>query len=155
MIGNYRKAIPRYANLGWAGIRGREPGIPHVGMPGSGKADAFVYQTGQFINERPLVSGAGLLAANHFLTNPIGGFVDALTFGATDFRQDNQPEQLQQQIVIQPNQPGLSQQVSYSVPALNADQIKRQQDYLNRKVATDMLTLEALRNAQAGIGGMY
>lgn len=152
MFGAVKRAIPRYANLGWAGFRGNEPQVPY-----GGRADMFAQQAGTFVRERPIVSGVGAMAANHLFGNPVGGFVDALTFGATDFRPEDVPVGSQQIILQQPiaasNAPPPN--VSYSVPQLDADQIKRQQDYLKRKVATDVLTLEALRNAQLGMGASY
>jgi hypothetical protein len=152
MIGNPLKSTPRYARLVNAGLRGEVPHIPDVGN--GGMADAFFYNQARGIREKPLVYAAGALgtyALNQAVGNPIGGFVDAATFGITNFK-PNESEL----IAMQPRQVAISQfpniismqpqqMTTATIPALNEESAKRQKEYLERKIATDLLTIQALQ----------
>lgn len=153
-IGNPLKSVPRYAKLINNGLRGEPAFIPHVGS--GGMADAFLYNQAMGIREKPMIYAAGALggvALNQGIGNPIGGFVDAATFGMTNFRPNesdliaSQPRQII--ISQQPHAATMPQPMaSASVPALDEEQMKRQREYLERKIATDLLTVQALQQPQ-------
>jgi hypothetical protein len=154
MIGNPLKSVPRYAKLMGNGLRGEPAFIPDVGS--GGMADAFLYNQALGVREKPLVYAAGALggyALNQAVGNPIGGFIDAATFGMTNFRPNevdliaSQPRQIviNQQPVSLQSQP-MQPQTMASVPALTEEDMKRQREYLQRKIATDLLTVQALQS---------
>ena len=152
-IGNPLKAVPRYAKLINSGLRAEAPFIPDVGN--GGMADAFLYNQALGVREKPMVYAAGALggyALNQAVGNPVGGVIDATTFGVTNFRPNesdliaSQPRQII--ISQQPTAQMSSQPMNASVPALDEEQMKRQREYLERKIATDLLTVQALQQPQ-------
>jgi hypothetical protein len=168
MIGNPLKSVPRYAKLLNNGLRGEVPFIPDVGS--GGMADAFLYNQALGVREKPLMYAAGTLggyALNQAVGNPVGGFIDAATFGMTNLKPDEidliaaQPRQvvINQQPVSLQSQPSMQPQTMArnappgsipvdtfaSVPALGPEEMKKQREYLQRKIATDLLTVQALQ----------
>lgn len=113
-------------------------------------------QRPQVLKDNPLLlpaAGVGGIAVNHILDNPVGGTVDALTFGVTNFKPDERSTYLPPTVI--PGQmatPAVMVSPDSATPAfaLNAEERKRQADYLKRKIATDMITLQSLEIQQAG-----
>lgn len=165
MIGNPIRSTPRYAKLFNSGIRGQAPHIPDVGS--GGKADAVFYGAGKFARANPLLAAASIplgISLNNMALNPIGGVIDAATFGLTNLRPNEWEQQTSSiddiraaQAMMEMQRPHSSQVmmahevpiapqpgVNPAVPPLNEEQVRRQKDYLQRKIATDMLTVAAL-----------
>jgi hypothetical protein len=162
-IGNPIKAIPRYAKVVNAGLRKKPFNTfdPTLTAQPFGKADTALYQGANWVTDHRLETAAGALGAvavNQMLGNPIGELVDFATFGMTDFKPDRdngaEPRQsiiLQQPGMQRPSQVGVPTQPAV-VPALNEEDRKRQKQYLERKIATDLLTVQALAQ-QPGMEG--
>lgn len=154
-IPNPRNFIPRYANIIGAGLKNIPNPVP------TGRANNALYNAAQIAtNHRLETLGGGLaaIAANQMLGNPVFGAVDFLSFGMTDLKPDRpQSSPPTQSILIQqpgmqrPSQVGVPTQPT-SIPGLNEEDRKRQRQYLERKVATDILTIQALQS-QPGMGG--
>jgi hypothetical protein len=70
------------------------------------------------------------------LGNPVGGVIDAVTGNVLDLRRDN--ETAMDRYV--PNN---------AIKPLSAEDVQKQRDYLNRKIAVDTLTLNELRRMGA------
>lgn len=157
-IGNPLNSIPRYAKLFTSGIQGKPAPIPHINTQGSGKIDNAVYNTSLYTNQHPyqaLGATIGGVVVNNILGNPLGGFIDTVTFGRTDFDKQNlslEPPSVE--IRMAPKQQtydnrGLSyfpEQIQFAqIPQLNEQERKRQLEYLQRKAATDLITIQALQ----------
>ncbi|MGB6301121.1 MAG: hypothetical protein WBF90_33775 [Rivularia sp. (in: cyanobacteria)] len=126
---------------------------------GGGRVDNALYTASNFTRHNPVPVAAGAfggLALNHMAGDPLGGTVDFLTMGMTNFKPDPKVERINQVTLY--NQPGVAtapqQMMSHSIPEMDEEQRKRQLSYLERKVATDLLTIEALQQ-QPGMGGGY
>lgn len=169
-IGNPLKAIPRYAKILGTGIQNKPFSEYHPGMNAPiGRADSAIYNGANWAGQNKLMAGAGAVggfAANQMLGNPIGGVIDALTFGVTNFRPDMEvgAEPNSQLVIMQ--QPGMQQSPSsnqagvptqpMSLPGLNEEDKKRQLQYLQRKMATDLITMQGLQPQGGGdYGGSY
>lgn len=88
-------------------------------------------------NKMPsLLAGTGGIVANSLLNNPVGGTVDALTFNALNLKDDEWKES--KKPIYPPN----------SLPKLDSEQVDRQLDYMEKRIATDMMTRNALREQQ-------
>lgn len=152
-IGNPIKAIPRYAKIIVdTGFKGNKTPIPHLNTIGSGIADNAIYNTALYANQHPYQAvGASLggMVVNNMIGNPIGAAIDTVTFGLTDFKKDEvNPIHDSQIIIYQPTmqQPTMQQgQQIYNLPPLNEAEKKRQLEYLQRKAATDLITIQALQ----------
>lgn len=111
----------------------------------------------QFVKNNPLIIGAGLLGAvpvNQMLGDPVGGLLDTITFGTTNFREDEIPTQMipsqsmpppvitQQSPVIHPQQ--MSSPTAQQF-LLNEEDKARTLTNLKRKIATDLITIHALK----------
>lgn len=113
-------------------------------------------QRPQLMKDNPLIppaAGVGAVAVNHMLGNPVGGAVDALTLGMTNLRPDEESSYLPPTVI--PGQMAtptmsFSPQGETQNFSLNAEERRRQADFLKRKIATDMLTLQTLEIQQAG-----
>lgn len=162
-IGNPLQAIPRYAKIAGAGFQNKP--LPVQIPQRITNADAFIYDHSKWAGNNKLMASAGAvgaIAANQMLGNPIGGVADALTFGVTNFRPDQEVgAEPQSQVVImqQPgmqssNQAGVPTQPT-SLPGLNEEDRKRQLQYLQRKMATDLITMQGLQPQGGGYGGDY
>lgn len=181
-IGNPIKAIPRYANLALSGIQGKPSPIPYLNTPGSGMADNAIYNTTLYAHNNPVQAigaNVGGWAVNNMLGNPIGAAIDTATFGLTDFKRDDVepiPDSMaimyppsvtsvapgtkdlryingnQRFMVTKQNYPEAFQ--TYSLPPLDAAERKKQMEYLQRKVATDLITIQALQT-QPGMEQQY
>lgn len=125
MIGNPVKAIPRYANFAMSGFKGESPYL-------YGKGDTFAYQMGK----HPLLTGAGILG---------GIALHSTLFPSEDAYVESIPPQ--QTILIQP-QGTPSYPYPVTIPSLDEEERKKQREYLERKVATDLITMQ-------GLGGQY
>lgn len=160
--------LPRFANLAWRGIKNL-PLDTKVGRIGNS-----IYESAKFLRTNPVTEysinnplsaaaiGLGTVAANHALGNPVGGVVDFLTLDTTNFKPEERlgyeetpysatlipfPQHITP-ITNQPSQsPSLSQQ---SLPSLNEEERRKQLQYLQRKMATDLLTIQALQQGQGG-----
>lgn len=128
MIGNPIKAVPRYANFAWQGYNKQSPYL-------YGTADTLAYNTGRWITENPTRAiGGGLV---------VGGL--ALAMQPNEEPIDSMPPR--QQIMMQPQVPTGYPSVPYpvTISTLDEEERKKQADYLERKVATDLLTIQALQ----------
>lgn len=150
-------AVKRYARIIGEGIN--DAPRPIAVADGGGRLDNALYTASNFTrhNTVPVAAGTfGGLALNHMAGNPLGGTVDFLTMGATNFKPDPEIERINQVTLY--NQPGVAtspqQMMSHSIPEMDEEQRKRQLSYLERKVATDLLTIEALQQ-QPGMGDGY
>ena len=144
----YAKLFGKSFGQGRAFSQGKISDI--VQLPG-GRADAVIQAIGATVGRYPYLAGGagavGTLGANYLVGNPIGGAIDALTFGLTNFKPD-QYQQPSAAPLSAPPQGGMN--VGNAPPApqefiLNDEQRYRQRDYLKRKIATDILTLQALQ----------
>lgn len=157
-IGNPIKALPRYAKLLTEGIQGKAATLPFINTAGAGIADNAIYNTALYANQNPLHAGGAVIGgvlANNMLGNPIGSLIDTATFGMTDFDNNNLSNQPMppQTIQIMPATSTQPQQMqTLSLPALDEAERKKQIDYLQRKAATDLITINALRQ-QPGMEG--
>lgn len=160
------KATSRYANIALTGFKGKPFSTydPALNTP-VGRADTAIYNAANWGGQNKLAVGAGAvgaIAANQMLGNPVGGVTDALTFGLTNFRPDAETGSEPPQMIIM-QQPGMERSTSQagvptqplSLPALNEEDRKRQLQYLQRKVATDLITMQGLQPQGGGEYGDY
>jgi len=163
-IGNPLEALPRYAKIVDVGLRNKPFSAYQPGMNAPvGRADSALYNAANWAtNHRPIAAAGviGAVAANQMLGNPVGGITDALTFGMTNFRPDTVvgAEPVQQSIIMQqPGMPTSNQAgvptVPISLPALNEEDRKRQLQYLQRQMATSLITMQGLQQAGGGDNG--
>ncbi len=147
-IGNPINSVPRYAKLFMSGIQGKQAPIPHINTPNTGHMDNAVYNTSLYANKHPyqaLGATVGGVAVNNVLGNPLGALIDTATFGLTDFNKvDVEPLANNQIIMTQPQQMSVPQ-TQYSLPPLDEAERKKQVEYLQRKAATDLITIQALQ----------
>lgn len=154
--------LPRFANLAWRGIR-NQPMSPYATTP----VEEAIYNTAKFARTNPATeyaianplpaaaAGLGGIALNHALGNPLGGAVDFLTLDTTNFKPN---EEIGYESMPYPSmQPTPSASLSTLVaPAqqpitpLNEEERRKQLEYLQRKMATDMLTIGALQAQRGG-----
>lgn len=101
--------------------------------------DKPLAQTTRFFSTRtPLETSAislGTLIANQILDNPLGGTVDAVTLGLTNLRPD-EPTVTE----IYPPNP--------QIPGLQADEIRKERERLQKNMAINAMTLAQLRQAE-------
>jgi hypothetical protein len=162
-IGNPLQRIPRYAKIAGAGFQNKP--LPVQIPERISDVDAFIYDRSKWATNHKLVAGAGAVggfAANQMLGNPIGGVADALSFGVTNFRPDSEvgAEPSSQVLIMQ--QPGMQPPSTtesgiptqpMSLPGLNEEDRKRQLQYLQRKMATDLITMQGLQPGGSGDAG--
>lgn len=163
--GNPLKAVPRYAKIAGVGLQNKPFSEYHPGINAPvGRADSVIYNATNWATNHRLPAAAGAIggfAANQMLGNPIGGATDALTFGLTNFRPDMEvgAEPQSQTLIMQ--QPGMQAPSSnqagvptkpMSLPGLNEEDRKRQLQYLQRKMATDLITMQGLQPGGSDVG---
>ena len=126
---------------------------------GGGRLDNALYASARYATANPVpvaIGTFGGMALNEMAGNPLGGAIDFLTLGATNFKPNEEVERTTNIRLY--SQPGMVQKSvmpsNYTVPELDEEQRKRQIQYLERKVATDLLTIEALQQ-QPGMRGIY
>lgn len=150
-IGNPIKAIPRYAKILTEGLQGNL-----VLNNAGGMADSAIYNTALYANKNPLIAGGAIIGgtlANNMLGNPVAAIIDTATFGLTDFDNGNLSSQPMPGQTIQfVNATPANNAQSVSLPALDEAERKKQIDYLQRKAATDLITINALKQ-QPGMEG--
>lgn len=151
-------ATKRYAQMVTDGFKGAPTPIPVAS--GGGRLDNALYAGTRYATANPVpvaIGTFGGIVLNNMAGNPLGGAIDFLSLGLTNFKPDEEVERMTNVRLY--SQPGMQQQASampsnYAVPELDEEQRKRQLQYLERKVATDLLTIEALQQ-QPGMGDIY
>lgn len=112
---------------------------------------------GQVASEHPYLSAGsqvvGGYLANRFLGNPVGGVVDAATFGITNFRENEWENrgQLPTGAPLNPNVQYITDKygnpvpsVSYPVPPLDAKQLMYERNRAQKNIAKDSMLLNQL-----------
>lgn len=157
---------------------GREGGAVPVGLGSAGQAaDRIAFEAGRSPGRTATVAALGLggfAGVNALANNPVGGIFDAVTFNAFNLRRDapvTPPPQAYypppaqaavnaprpnpaQHAAAAPPQPYQVSQVGFQLPTLDEDELRRQRDYQERRVATDILTLQAINSAIATGGNV-
>jgi hypothetical protein len=148
LAGNYTPSVDNPDLVYYDVIPDSSP-VAYKPRPEGSGFERTLAQTAKFHADHPLTFAAypAALVANAVVGNPLGGTLDAITGGMTNLKQDDMPSM--QSVPKATRLPELSQSFSLqeldaAVPAMTADDLKRQVDYYRKRIRTDVETLKAL-----------